>query len=75
MNTPWGGFPTTFIDNMWKIVLDWLRRIVDKRICTVEEFKSACDYALDEVSKDQDGFISVRDAVKLIVKTIWTVRS
>ena len=60
---------------MWKVIFDWLRKVVDKRICTVEDFQAACDYAMDEVSKDADGFISVRDAVKLIVKTIWVARS
>lgn len=60
---------------MWKVILDWLRRVVDKRICTVETFENACQVALEQVQMDRDGFISVKDAVKIIIKTIGTCRS
>lgn len=60
---------------MYKMMLDWFRSFVDKRICTVPDFEKAVTFALKEVAKDQDGFLSVKEAVRLIVKMIRTART
>lgn len=59
---------------MFDFILEMLRKFVDKRICTVEQFTEACDYAKDVVAKDEDGFISVKDATKIIILTVYNGR-
>lgn len=59
---------------MWEKILLWLRKIVDKRICTVEDFTQACDIAKTKLLEDKDGFVSIGECGRLIVTILINMR-
>lgn len=62
------GALTPFIIIVVKMgkIVDFIIGVANKRMCTIEEFTIACDKAKDVAGKDVDGFINVKDAVKII---------
>lgn len=59
-------------------IINWLVNVCNKfsskRICTKEAFMSACAKASEQASKDADGYINVKEATKIIVKSIFAGR-
>lgn len=59
---------------MFNRVLKWMRKIVDKRICSVDDFRAILKKMEDEAQYDADGFISIGELVKLLLKSFRNVR-
>lgn len=55
-------------------LVDCCNKFASKRICTTDEFTKACNKAIEISSKDEDGFINVKDVIKLIYYCIKEVR-
>lgn len=56
-------------------IVKWMLRIVNRRICSVDEFRAILRKMENEARYDKDGFISVGDAIKLLVKSFKFVRN
>ena len=48
--------------------------IVNQRICSVEQFQSVLQKMEAEAQYDADGFITISEAIKLLVKSFKHVR-
>ena len=48
--------------------------IVNRRICSVEQFKAVLQKMETEAQYDADGYISLGEAIKLLVKSFKHVR-
>lgn len=55
-------------------IVNLCNSFASKRICTVQEFQDACKRASDHASKDADGYINVKEACKILIKSIYAGR-
>ena len=60
--------------NMFNRIINWMLKIVNRRICSVEEFSAVLRNMENEVQYDKDGFVSIGELVKLLVKSFRAVR-
>ena len=51
-----------------------MQAIVNRRICSVEQFQTVLQKMEEEAQYDADGFISLGESVKLLVKSFKHVR-
>lgn len=56
------------------VVLKIVKSFADKRVCTVEQFTSACKVASEQASKDNDGFLNVIETLKIVYGVIKASR-
>jgi len=49
-------------------------RVVNRRICSVDEFRAILSKMEDEAQYDKDGYISIGELVKLLIKSFRAVR-
>ena len=59
---------------MINFIVKWFLKIVNKRICSVDEFHAIIKNMDQVASFDIDGYISVGDMIKLLVKSFKFVR-
>ena len=59
---------------MYRRIVKWLSSIVNQRICSVEQFRAVLQKMETEAQYDADGFISLGESVKLLVKCFKHVR-
>jgi len=59
---------------MFNRITKWMLRIVNRRICSVDEFRAILSKMEDEARYDADGFISIGDLAKLLMKSFRAVR-
>ena len=59
---------------MFSRIVKWLLAIVNRRICSVEQFKAVLQKMEAEAQFDADGFITVSESIKLLVKSFRHVR-
>ena len=59
---------------MFNRITKWMLRIVNRRICSVEEFRAILTRMEDEAQYDKDGYISIGELVKLLIKSFRAVR-
>ena len=55
-------------------IMKVVKNFTDKRVCTVEQFMSACKVASEQASKDKDGFIQIIDTLKIAYAVYKTSR-
>ena len=60
--------------HMFNFVINWFLKIVNKRICSVDEFHAIIKNMDQAASFDIDGYISVGDMIKLLVESFKFVR-
>ena len=56
-------------------IVKWMLRVVNRRICSVDEFRSILRRMENDARYDKDGFISIGDAIRLLIKSFRTVRN
>ena len=59
---------------MINFIVKWFLRVVNKRICSVNEFREVLKKMDQAARYDTDGYISVGDMIKLLVKSFNFVR-
>ena len=59
---------------MFNRITKWLLKVVNRRICSVDEFRAILRKMENEAQYDKDGFVSIGDLVKLLVKSFRDVR-
>jgi len=59
---------------MFNRIINWMLKIVNRRICTVDDFRTILTRMENEVQYDMDGFVSIGELVKLLVKSFRSVR-
>ena len=59
---------------MFNRITKWMLKIVNRRICSVDDFRAILKKMESEAQYDADGFISIGDLVKLLMKSFRTVR-
>ena len=59
---------------MFNRITKWMLRIVNRRICSVDEFRAILTKMENEARYDKDGFISIGELVKLLIKSFRAVR-
>jgi Ca2+-binding EF-hand superfamily protein len=59
---------------MINFIVKWFLRVVNKRICSVDEFREVLKKMDQTAHYDTDGYISVGDMIKLLVKSFNFVR-
>ena len=59
---------------MINFIVNWFLRVVNKRICSVDEFREVLKKMDQTARYDADGYISVGDMIKLLVKSFNFVR-
>ena len=52
----------------------WMLAIVNQRICSVDQFRAVLQKMEAEAQYDADGFITISEAIKLLVKCFKHVR-
>ena len=55
-------------------IVKWMLAIVNRRICSVDQFKAVLQKMEAEAQYDADGYITISEAVKLLVKCFKHVR-
>ena len=55
-------------------IVKWMLRVVNKRICSVDEFRAILRRMENDARYDKDGFISIGDAIKLLIRCFKAVR-
>ena len=60
--------------NMTNRIINWALKIVNRRICSVDEFHAILERMKNEAQYDKDGFISIGELVKLLMKSYRSVR-
>lgn len=60
---------------MIRRIINWMLKIVNRRICSVDEFRAILGKMENEARYDADGFISIGDAIKLLIKSFKFVRN
>jgi len=55
-------------------IVKWMMRIVNRRICSVEEFRAILRRMEIDARFDKDGYISIGDAIRLMVRCFRAVR-
>ena len=56
-------------------MIAWIIRFTNKRVCTVEQFTLACEEAIECAKKDADGFLNVKELIKLVYVFIVKYRT
>ena len=59
---------------MFNRIVKWLLSIVNQRICSVDQFRAVLQKMEVEAQYDTDGFISIGESIKLLVKCFKHVR-
>ena len=59
---------------MFRRIVKWLLSIVNQRICSVDQFRAVLQKMETEAQYDTDGFITISEAIKLLVKCFKHVR-
>ena len=59
---------------MFGRIVKWLQAIVNRRICSVDQFRAVLQKMEAEAQYDADGFITVSESIKLLVKSFKHVR-
>ena len=59
---------------MFSRIVKWLQAIVNRRICSVDQFQAVLRKMEAEAQYDADGFITVSESIKLLVKCFKHVR-
>lgn len=59
---------------MFNRVTKWMLKIVNRRVCSVDEFRVILTRMEKEAQYDKDGYISIGDLVKLLMKSFRAVR-
>lgn len=59
---------------MFNRITKWMLKIVNRRICSVDEFRAILTKMENEARYDADGFISIGELVKLLIKSFRVVR-
>ena len=59
---------------MFNRITKWMLKIVNRRICTVEDFQTILKKMEAEAQYDGDGFIAIGELVKLLLKSFREVR-
>jgi hypothetical protein len=59
---------------MFNRIIEWMLKIVNRRICSVDEFRAILRKMENEAQYDADGFVSIGELVKLLVKSFRAVR-
>jgi len=59
---------------MFNRITKWLLNVVNRRICSVDEFRAILRKMENEAQYDADGFVSIGELVKLLVKSFRAVR-
>lgn len=55
-------------------IVKWMLRVVNRRICSVEEFRAILRRMENDARYDKDGYISIGDATKLLIRCFRAVR-
>lgn len=50
--------------NVW----EWLMAILNRRVCTAQEFADAVNRALENADEDSDGYISVKELITATIR-------
>ena len=59
---------------MFSRIVKWMQAIVNRRICSVDQLRAVLQKMEAEAQYDDDGFITISEAVKLLVKCFKHVR-
>ena len=59
---------------MFRRIVKWLLSFVNQRICSVDQFKAVLQKMEAEAQYDADGYISIGESIKLLVKSFKHVR-
>ncbi len=59
---------------MFNRIIEWMLKIVNRRICSVDEFRAILRKMENEAQYNTDGFVSIGELVKLLVKSFRAVR-
>ena len=59
---------------MFSRIVKWMLAIVNRRICSVEQFQAVLRKMEEEAQFDTDGFITISESIKLLVKSFRHVR-
>ena len=59
---------------MFSRIVKWMSAIVNQRICSVEQYRAVLQKMETEAQYDADGFITISEAIKLLVKCFKHVR-
>jgi flagellar biosynthesis/type III secretory pathway chaperone len=59
---------------MFRRIVKWMSAIVNQRICSVDQFRAVLQKMEAEAQYDADGFITVSESIKLLVKCFKHVR-
>lgn len=59
---------------MFNRITKWMLKIVNRRICSVDDFRAILTRMENEAQYDKDGYISIGDLVKLLMKSFRAVR-
>ena len=60
--------------NMTNRIINWAQKIVNRRICSVDEFHTILERMKNEAQYDKDGYISIGELVVLMKKSFKFVR-
>lgn len=55
-------------------IVKWMLAIVNQRICSAEELRAVLRKMETEAQYDDDGYITISEAIKLLVKCFKHVR-
>lgn len=59
---------------MFNRIINWALKIVNRRICSVDDFRAILTRMENEAQYDKDGFISIGELVVLMKKSFKFVR-
>ena len=59
---------------MIRRIVKWMSAIVNRRICSVDQFRAVLQKMEAEAQYDADGFITVSESIKLLVKCFKHMR-
>ena len=55
-------------------IVKWMSAIVNRRICSVVQLRAVLQKMEEQAEYDADGFITISEAIKLLVKSFKHVR-
>ena len=59
---------------MYSHIVKWMLSIVNRRICSVDQLHAVLQKMEAEAQYDADGYISIGESIKLLVKSFKHVR-
>ena len=59
---------------MYSRIVKWMSAIVNRRICSADQLRTVLRKMEEQAEYDADGFITISEAVKLLVKCFKHVR-